>query len=65
MSLDSSWDLYKTFYAVAKSSSFSKAADKLCITQPSISYAVKQLEANLETKLFYRTPSGVKLTPPV
>lgn len=63
MSLDSSWDLYKTFYAVAKSSSFSKAADKLCITQPSISYAAKQLESNLDTKLFYRTPSGVKLTP--
>lgn len=63
MSLDSNWDLYKTFYAVAKCSSFSKAADKLCVTQPSISYAIKQLESNLDTKLFYRIPSGVKLTP--
>ena len=62
MSLDLNWDLYKTFYAVAKCSSFSKAADKLCVTQPSISYAIKQLESNLDTKLFYRIPSGVKLT---
>lgn len=62
MSLEANWDLYKTFYAVAKCSSFSKAAEKLCITQPSISYAIKQLEANLDTKLFYRIPSGVKLT---
>ena len=62
MSLEENWDLYKTFYTVAKCSSFSKAAEKLYITQPSISYAIKQLETNLETKLFYRIPSGVKLT---
>ena len=62
MSLEENWDLYKTFYAVAKCSSFSKAAEKLYVTQPSISYSIKQLESNLNTKLFYRMPSGVKLT---
>ena len=62
MSLEENWDLYKTFYEVAKCSSFSKAAEKLYVTQPSISYAIKQLETNLDTKLFYRIPSGVKLT---
>lgn len=63
MSLDSNWDLYKTFYSVAKCSSFSKAAENLYITQPSISHAMKILEDNLETKLFYRNSNGVKLTP--
>lgn len=62
MSLEENWDLYKTFYEVAKCSSFSKAAEKLYVTQPSISYSIKQLESNLDTKLFYRIPSGVKLT---
>lgn len=62
MSLDLSWDLYRTFYTVAKCNSFSKAADKLFVTQPTISYSIKQLETNLNTKLFYRTPNGAKLT---
>lgn len=62
MSLEENWDLYKTFYEVAKCRSFSKAAEKLYVTQPSISYSIKQLESNLDTKLFYRIPSGVKLT---
>lgn len=62
MSLEENWDLYKTFYMVAKCSSFSKAAEKLYVTQPSISYSIKQLETNLNTKLFYRIHSGVKLT---
>ena len=65
MSLEENWDLYKTFYEVAKCSSFSKAAEKLYVSQPSISYSIKQLETNLETKLFYRIPSGVKLIPTV
>ena len=63
MSLEANWDLYKTFYTVAKYNSFSKAAEKMYITQPTISYAIKQLESNLDTKLFYRSPNGVKLTP--
>lgn len=62
MSLEENWDLYKNFYEVAKCSSFSKAAEKLYVTQPSISYSIKKLESNLHTKLFYRIPSGVKLT---
>lgn len=60
---DFNWDLYKIFYTVAECSSFSKAAEKLFITQPSISYSIKQLEESLGTKLFYRVPSGAKLTP--
>ena len=62
MGLDLSWDLYRTFYTVAKCNNFSKAAEKLFVTQPTISYSIKQLETNLNTKLFYRTPTGAKLT---
>ena len=53
---------YKTFYAVAETKSFSKASDLLHISQPAISYAVKELEDNLKTKLFIRDRNGVKLT---
>ena len=62
MGLEENWDLYKTFYTVAKCSSFSKAADRLYVTQPSVSYAMKMLEENLKTKLFFRSANGIKLT---
>lgn len=63
MSLDENWELYKTFYQVSKYSSFSKAAEELYITQPSISRAMSALEKNLKTRLFYRSSTGTKLTP--
>lgn len=63
MSLDENWELYKTFYQVSKYSSFSKAAEELYITQPSISRAMSALEKNLNTRLFYRSSTGTKLTP--
>lgn len=53
---------YKIFYAVAESKSFSKAADVLHISQPAISYSIKELEDTLNTKLFIRERNGVKLT---
>lgn len=53
---------YKIFYAVADSKSFSKAAEVLHISQPAISYAIKELEDTLKTKLFIRERNGIKLT---
>lgn len=53
---------YKIFYAVAESKSFSKAAEVLHISQPAISYAIKELEETLQTKLFIRERNGIKLT---
>ncbi|MEK3719990.1 LysR family transcriptional regulator [Paenibacillus sp. FSL H8-0034] len=53
---------YRVFYKIAMTGSFSKAADELYITQPAVSYAVKQLENRLGSKLFFRTYKGVKLT---
>ncbi len=55
-------DLYRIFQIVCKSKSFSKAAQALYMTQPAISQAIAQLEKELGTHLFYRTPKGVTLT---
>lgn len=46
--------LYKLFYVVCSNSSFSKAAEILGVTQPSISYSIKKLEDSLGIKLFER-----------
>lgn len=55
-------NLYKTFYAVADNKSFSKAAEKTFVSQPAISYNIKELEKYLNVKLFYRNAKGVTLT---
>ncbi len=56
-------EYYKIFYYVAKSASFTKAAEKLCISQPAVSQGIKLLETSLGSDLFIRTQKGVKLTP--
>ncbi len=55
-------EYYKIFYHVAMKGSFTLAADVLCITQPAVSQAIRLLEDGLKSKLFVRTPKGVKLT---
>lgn len=55
-------NLYKTFYDVAKCGSISKAAQISYTSQPAISKAIKKLESELSTQLFYRKLSGVELT---
>ncbi|NEU30530.1 LysR family transcriptional regulator [bacterium LRH843] len=55
-------DLYKVFCMVGKSKSFSKAAKSLYMTQPAVSQSIMQLESELDTRLFNRTPKGVTLT---
>ena len=55
-------DLYKVFLQVGKRKSFSKAAKELYMTQPAVSQAIMQLERELDTRLFNRTPRGVSLT---
>lgn len=47
---------------VAKTKSISKAADNLFMTQPGLSFSIKQLENELGTDLFVRTSKGVELT---
>ncbi len=50
-------------YAVYRERSFSKAADKLFITQPSLSITVKKAEAELGLPIFNRQTVPVTLTP--
>ena len=59
--LPSFTDIYY-FLEVARSHSISRAAEKLGITQPSLSAAMQRLEDRLGTQLFVRERSGVQLT---
>lgn len=51
-----------TFIQVAESKSFSRAADKLGYSQPTISFQIKQLESELEVQLFDRIGHTISLT---
>lgn len=50
----------KVFVEVVECQSFSLAADHLCMTQPTLSKSLSQLEAELETALFKRGEAGRK-----
>lgn len=62
MQKDIDLNLYKTFMKVYELKSISKAADALYVSQPAISYNIKELEKELDVKLFYRKPKGVEPT---
>lgn len=55
-------EYYKIFYYVAKYGGITAAAEQLCISQPAVSQAIKQLERSLGSDLFVRTAKGAKLT---
>lgn len=58
-------NLYKleVFNIVAEEGSFSRAAEKLLLTQPAVSQHVRDLESGLGARLFKRSSRGVILTP--
>ncbi len=62
MNLNINLNLYKYFYEVAKYNSYTKAAESLLISQPSLSYSIKVLETQLEKKLFIRENNKIELT---
>ena len=60
--MDINYELYKVFYHVATSLSFSEASKKLFISQSAVSQAIKTLEKKLGQTLFIRSTKKVQLT---
>lgn len=60
--MDINYELYKVFYNVAKSLSFSDAAEALFISQSAVSQSIKSLEKRLNQQLFIRSTKKVSLT---
>lgn len=61
--MDINYELYKVFYYVATSLSFSEASKQLFISQSAVSQSIKTLEKKLEQSLFIRSTKKVQLTP--
>ncbi|MBD3641255.1 MAG: LysR family transcriptional regulator [Marinobacter sp.] len=53
----------RAFVTVAREGSVSRAAERLHLTQPAVSLKLKQLQDELDLKLFLRKPQGLVLTP--
>ncbi|MBR5712007.1 MAG: LysR family transcriptional regulator [Lachnospiraceae bacterium] len=60
--MDISYELYKVFYYVATSRSFSEAGTKLFISQSAVSQSIRSLERRLGQTLFVRKTKRVTLT---
>lgn len=61
--MDINYELYKVFYHVAATLSFSEAANQLYISQSAVSQSIKALEKKLGQTLFIRSTKKVRLTP--
>ena len=53
----------KTFVTLAEVKNFTKTAELLLISQPSVSLHIKNLEQEFQTQLFLRSPKFLKITP--
>ena len=61
--MDINYELYKVFYQVADTLSFSEASRRLYISQSAVSQSIKTLEKKLGQPLFIRSTKQVRLTP--
>ena len=61
--MDVNYELYKVFYYVASTLSFSEAASQLFISQSAVSQSIKTLEKKLNQTLFIISTKKVQLTP--
>lgn len=55
-------NLYKIFLTLYEQKSISRTADALYVSQPAISYSLKELELQLGYSLFYRNCKGIEPT---
>src|SRR4029077_7872373 len=51
-----------TFRVVARERSFTRAAQELALSQPSVSHQVAELEQEVGARLLDRSPGGLRLT---
>ena len=61
--MDINYELYKVFYYVANTLSFSEASKQLFISQSAVSQSIKALEKKIGQTLFVRSTKKVLLTP--
>lgn len=61
--MQANFEYYKVFYYCARYHNITVAANKLCLTQPSVTRTIQNLEAALGCQLFLRSKRGVSLTP--
>ncbi|WJS01055.1 LysR family transcriptional regulator [Roseibium aggregatum] len=59
---DFDWDAVRVFLAVAENQSLSKAAQVLCLSQPTVGRHIARLEEQLDVQLFDRRQTGYELT---
>ncbi|ACJ33963.1 LysR family transcriptional regulator [Anoxybacillus flavithermus] len=57
------YEQLKTFITLAEVKNFTKTADILHLSQPSVSLHIKNLEKEFQTKLFIRSPKELQMTP--
>ena len=62
MAASMDWDRVRVFHAVAHAGSFTRAADRLGLSQSAISRQIGALEEDLATSLFHRHARGLVLT---
>ena len=53
---------FKYFLCIARLGSFTKASEELCVTQPTLSHQIRQLEGELGCELLDRSSRNVRLT---
>lgn len=57
---DKDWVLLKTLNSIRN---LSRTADVLYVSQPSLSYRIRNLEEEFQVKIFMKTKSGIEMTP--
>jgi LysR family transcriptional regulator, carnitine catabolism transcriptional activator len=63
MRYDLTYRQFQVLSAAAEAESFSEAANRLGISQPSLSESIRRIEGEIGARLFERTTRSMKLTP--